>query len=199
MHLALFFSCAWVFVTAAAPLQGTKASASNNNSTAGYTFGVPYIEATYDYVIVGGGTAGLTLATRLAENSSLSVAVVEAGGFYEADNGNISTTPGYDFFFSGTNPNDTNPKVDWSFVTEPQAVNSPINEYSSSSTRLIVSRAPMDEDCIMHEVRHWEGLQQGITYVISGKTPHKKMNTTENCALIETVQQYHQCKGGPTK
>lgn len=121
MHFGLFFSCAWAFVTSAAVLQGTQTSASNT-STAGYTFGVPYIDATYDYVIVGGGTAGLTLATRLAENSSLSVAVVEAGGFYEADNGNISTTPAYDFFFSGTSPNDTNPKVDWNFVTEPQAV-----------------------------------------------------------------------------
>ena len=125
MRSTLFFSCAWAFVTFAATLQGTQTSASNN-SPAGYTFGVPYIDATYDYVIVGGGTAGLTLATRLAENSSLSVAVIEAGGFYEADNGNISTTPGYDFFFSGTNPNDTNPKVDWSFVTEPQAVILPI-------------------------------------------------------------------------
>lgn len=198
MHFALFFSCAWASVTFAAALQGTQTSASNNDSTAGYTFGAPYIDATYDYVIVGGGTAGLTLATRLAENSSLSVAVVEAGGLYEADNGNISTTPGYDFFFSGTNPNDTNPKVDWSFVTEPQAVISPVNGYSSSSMRLIVSRAPMDEDCIMHEEKHWEGLQQGITYVTSGEKPHKKMDN-ENCVLIETDQQYHQCKGGPTK
>ena len=32
-----------------------------------------------DVVIVGGGTAGLTLASRLSENSDISVVVLEAG------------------------------------------------------------------------------------------------------------------------
>lgn len=57
-------------------------------------FGVPGTDATFDYVIVGGGTAGLTLATRLAEGN-VTVAVVEAGGLYETDNGNLSVVPGY--------------------------------------------------------------------------------------------------------
>ncbi|KAK7043026.1 hypothetical protein VNI00_008764 [Paramarasmius palmivorus] len=34
----------------------------------------------YDYVIVGGGTAGLTVAARLTENTNVKVAVLEAGG-----------------------------------------------------------------------------------------------------------------------
>lgn len=119
MRLELFLFFAWASATLAAVLQRSQIS---SNSTASYKFGVPYINATYDYVIVGGGTAGLTLATRLAENSSLSIAVIEAGGFYEVDDGNISTTPAYDIFFSGTSPSDVNPKVDWGFVTEPQAV-----------------------------------------------------------------------------
>ncbi|GJE89858.1 GMC oxidoreductase [Phanerochaete sordida] len=33
----------------------------------------------FDYVIIGGGTAGLTLAARLSENPSISVCVLEAG------------------------------------------------------------------------------------------------------------------------
>lgn len=78
--------------------------------------------ATFDYVIVGGGTAGLAIASRLAENPSLSVAVIEAGGFYEVDNGNLSTIPGYCTAFTGTDPSLTNPAVDWGFVTVPQAV-----------------------------------------------------------------------------
>lgn len=61
----------------------------------GSHFGVPDIELTYDYVVVGGGTAGLVVARRLAANSSLTVAVVEAGGFYELDNGNFSEIPAF--------------------------------------------------------------------------------------------------------
>ena len=33
----------------------------------------------YDYVIIGGGTAGLVMAARLSENASISVGVIEAG------------------------------------------------------------------------------------------------------------------------
>lgn len=61
----------------------------------GSHFGIPDIPLTYDYVIIGGGTAGLVVANRLASNSSFSVAVIEAGGFYELDNGNFSEIPAY--------------------------------------------------------------------------------------------------------
>ena len=33
----------------------------------------------YDYLIVGGGTAGLTLAGRLTERADITVGVIEAG------------------------------------------------------------------------------------------------------------------------
>lgn len=33
----------------------------------------------YDYVVVGGGTAGLVVAARLTEDPNISVAVLEAG------------------------------------------------------------------------------------------------------------------------
>lgn len=57
--------------------------------------------ATFDYVIVGGGTAGLTLAERLSEKSNISVAVVEAGALYEITNPLLSSTPAGDVFWSG--------------------------------------------------------------------------------------------------
>lgn len=88
----------------------------------GSTFGLPGTNATFDYVVVGGGTAGLTIATRLASNPAVSVAVIEAGGFYEIDNGNRSIVPGYSSFYTGADPTNYQPLVDWGFVTEPQPV-----------------------------------------------------------------------------
>ena len=86
----------------------------------GSSFGVPGSSQTFDYVVVGGGNAGLTIATRLAETAT--VAVIEAGSFYEIGNGNLSQIPADDAFFTGKDKEDFNPLVDWGFQTTPQAV-----------------------------------------------------------------------------
>jgi len=88
----------------------------------GNNFGIPGQNASYDYVIIGGGTAGLALATRLAENTSLTVAVIEAGGFYEEDFGNISVVPGLSLTYDSTSLllTDAFPAVDWGVETVPQ-------------------------------------------------------------------------------
>lgn len=74
-----------------------------------------YHHLTNPDVVVGGGTAGLVVATRLAENGTYTVAVVEAGGFYELENGNLTIVPGY------YSQNLNHPSVDWNFETTPQA------------------------------------------------------------------------------
>lgn len=72
----------------------------------GTSFGIPGVNATYDYVIIGAGVAGSALANRLAEDPDVSVAVVEAGGFYELSNGNISQIPFYARDFVGDDGGD---------------------------------------------------------------------------------------------
>lgn len=90
----------------------------------GTSFGLPGQNATYDYVVVGGGTAGLVVASRLAENKDLSIAVVEAGTFYEITNGNNSQVPQYSFASVAGAPEYVNPWIDWELDTVPQPVSS---------------------------------------------------------------------------
>ncbi|KAL9007961.1 MAG: hypothetical protein Q9173_006865 [Seirophora scorigena] len=87
-------------------------AAGGRGQLLGSTFGLPATNATFDYVVVGGGTAGLTIATRLASNPAVSVAVIEAGGFYEIDNGNRSIVPGYSSFYAGADPKNYQPLID---------------------------------------------------------------------------------------
>lgn len=91
-----------------------------------------------DYIVVGGGNAGLTVAARLAENAS--VAVIEAGGFYEIGNSNLSQIPFDDVWFAGKDRTDYNPLIDWGFVTTPQAVSPLMTE--SFKQWLISVRVP---------------------------------------------------------
>ncbi|RMX71356.1 hypothetical protein D0869_15718 [Hortaea werneckii] len=87
----------------------------------GSFFGLPGQDAVYDYVVVGGGLAGLVTATRLAENGTFSVAVVEAGSFYEFTNSNKSQIPWYSESSVSDDPEGyINLLIDWGLVTTPQ-------------------------------------------------------------------------------
>jgi choline dehydrogenase len=117
---SLIASLASLALSAPAPASDYY-SANDNNDLLGSHFGLPG-NKTFDYVVVGGGTAGLAIATRLAEDSSKLVAVIEAGSFYEIGNGNLSQIPVYGPAFSGKSPFDIAPLVDWAFLTTPQTV-----------------------------------------------------------------------------
>jgi choline dehydrogenase-like flavoprotein len=66
---------------------------------------------TADYVIIGGGTAGLVVASRLSENPNLSVVVLEAGQNHLQDpRVNI---PAFWSSLVGT-------ELDWQFASRPQ-------------------------------------------------------------------------------
>ncbi|MCJ1330238.1 hypothetical protein MMC10_006921 [Thelotrema lepadinum] len=92
----------------------------------GSSFGAPAFDiydpshnATFDYVVLGGGTAGIPVAVRLAE-AGYTVALVEGGSFYEIGNSNFSQIPVYCPAFSGPDPTWVSPQVDWNLTTVPQ-------------------------------------------------------------------------------
>jgi len=86
----------------------------------GSSFGIPGQDYEFDYVVIGGGQAGLTMAARLAEDGTKTVGVIEAGTFYETTNGNLSEIPSNDNWFTGKDVDNWQPGIDWGFVTEPQ-------------------------------------------------------------------------------
>jgi choline dehydrogenase-like flavoprotein len=67
----------------------------------------------YDFVVVGGGTAGLVVAARLTENPDVTVGVIEAGKSRLGDM--LVDTPGFFVKLLG------NEEYDWKFHTIPQA------------------------------------------------------------------------------
>lgn len=77
---------------------------------------VPLAEQTFDYVVVGGGTAGSVIATRLAQND-FKVALIEAGGHYELES--VAEFPASDALSMGSDPTFRSPE-DWGFVTRDQ-------------------------------------------------------------------------------
>lgn len=66
----------------------------------------PIADGDYDYIIVGGGTSGLTVANRLSENPNVNVLVIEAGASV-LNNSNVTDVNGYGLAF-GT-------AIDWQY------------------------------------------------------------------------------------
>lgn len=64
----------------------------------------------FDYVIIGGGLSGLTVASRLSEDPSVTVLVIEAGGD-DRDDPRV-----WDVVYSYSKAFGT--KLDWNFTTD---------------------------------------------------------------------------------
>ena len=70
----------------------------------------------YDYVTIGGGTAGLVVACRLAEATDTRILVLEAGDNHLADP-QINIPAGWSAVLGS--------EIDWSFKTTPQVSSLP--------------------------------------------------------------------------
>ncbi|KAI0592795.1 GMC oxidoreductase [Biscogniauxia sp. FL1348] len=109
-----------VLSTLLSPALAAVLSQLSGGRLTGNSFGVAGLNATYDYVIVGAGNAGAVVAARLTQNTNASVALIEAGSFYELSNGNWSQLPYWSQQWEGPDTDDWQPLVDWGYQTEPQ-------------------------------------------------------------------------------
>jgi choline dehydrogenase len=75
------------------------------------------LRPSYDYIIVGGGTAGAVLASRLAEDDNRTVLLIEAGGIPTADP-EIDVPVFADHARGGTEKGPAD--FDWTYYTVPQ-------------------------------------------------------------------------------
>ncbi|KAG4436398.1 hypothetical protein IFR05_008121 [Cadophora sp. M221] len=91
------------------------------------------LRPSYDYVVIGAGAAGLTVANRLSEDSSVTVLVIEAGNFDQQED--IVTIPGLAGGAVGT-------QYDWNITYAPTAavnnrsVSIPLGKVVGGSTKL---------------------------------------------------------------
>lgn len=86
-----------------------------------------FTSQSYDFVVVGGGTAGLVVAARLTENPNVTVGVIEAGENL-MDDKNVSTPSLYPAMIGRE-------KYDWCMTSTPQV--HPQDKHALGALRLI--------------------------------------------------------------
>jgi hypothetical protein len=76
-------------LAAASPVNNEKRQVNGLLSSLARVLG---IDPSFDYIVLGGGTGGLGIAKRLAEDPSVTVAVIEAGTIYQVTDPVLEST-----------------------------------------------------------------------------------------------------------
>ena len=109
----------------------------------------------FDYIIVGGGTAGLTVANRLSENPLVSVLVIEAGGSQLSDESIY--TPGLMTSVFGQ------PQYDWNFKSTPQVCYRCVGNIHTAILTITTSLLLVAEKSYRREVACLEAAPRSIS------------------------------------
>lgn len=107
----------------------------------------------FDYVVVGGGTAGLAVAARLSEDVEMRVLVVEAGGDRTADP--LVMTPGLTPTLYGKD------EYDWGFTSVPQVSPLPFVTITSVLDFCVVNNLSIQPSLYNRSVNQARGKMLG--------------------------------------
>jgi choline dehydrogenase len=190
-------------------VQGTLRGDGLIDATLGAVKGVLGVDQEFDYVVIGAGTAGAAIGVRLAE-AGYSVAIIEAGGFYEYEKPVLGSTPAGGFIGVGASILDSIPTVDWGFITEPQAgMNNREVHYtrgkcvggSSALNFMVYHRATTQS------YQKWADTVDDQSYTIDNLFPYFKKSVTftppQDRSINEVVETYDESAfsnpGGPVQ
>ncbi|PLB46523.1 aryl-alcohol dehydrogenase [Aspergillus steynii IBT 23096] len=111
------------------------------------------LKSSYDYIVIGAGIGGLTVASRLSEDVDVNVLLVEAGANRMGDP--RVETPGFIGLQYG------NPEFDWDYMSEPQ-VHANNRQIGQPRGRMVGGSSGMNFSLIMYpssaNFEAWESL-----------------------------------------